>query len=219
MRRFTQLVVLSACGAALVAGCNGGGGSGATRRDAPSKRPSVSSSTTTTTAPKVVRIDLSKPIPGGSLHGTPRPTLENTGTNYVAILKSLIATSRWQGENPDVGGVPAVDDLYLPGTTAHDGRVRDTQILIDAHHHWADDNYRLISVGVQQVVQQPRSVLLRVVDTQDDEKIVDAAGVQFGAIQPRGSSRAWTYIISPDAYGRWRIAGGAQTVDDPTVQL
>ncbi len=78
---------------------------GSARRSTSNGRPGVSSSTTTTAKPKVVRIDLSKPIPGGSLHGTPRPTLENTGTDYVAIFKSLDAQLRWQSENPDVAGV------------------------------------------------------------------------------------------------------------------
>jgi hypothetical protein len=214
MRRFTQLVAICACGAALVAGCNGGG-SGSARRSTSNGRPRVSSSTTTT-APKVVRIDLSKPIPGGSLHGTPRPTLENTGTDYVAIFKSLEANWRWQSENPDVA---ALDDIYVPGTSDHDGAVKQTQSLIDHQHRWADENYRVISVDVRQVVQQPRSVLLRVVDVQDNEKIVDAAGAQAGPIQPRGSPRAWNIVLSPDASGRWRIADVTSASDDPTVQL
>jgi hypothetical protein len=217
MRRFRQLVVVCACGAALVAGCSGGG-SGSARRSTSNGRPRVSSSTTTT-ASKVVRIDLSKPIPGGSLHGTPRPTLENTGTDYVAIFKSLMADWRWQGENPDVRGVAGVDDVYVPGTPDHDGGVAETQNLLDHQHRWADENYRVISVDVRQVASQPRSVLLRVVDTQDNEKIVDAAGVQFGPIQPWGSPRAWNYVMTPDAYGRWRWADVTPANDDPTVQL
>src|SRR5262245_663185 len=61
-------------------------------------------------------IDLSRPIPGGSLHGTPRPPLENTGTDYVAIFKSLDAGIRWLAENPDPR---LVSDLYVPGTAEH----------------------------------------------------------------------------------------------------
>ncbi|HEX2736751.1 MAG TPA: hypothetical protein VHP57_01300, partial [Acidimicrobiia bacterium] len=163
---------------------------------------------------------MSKPIAGGSLHGTPRPTLENTGTDYVAIFKSLDAQLRWQSENPDVAGVAGLDEIYVPGTTAHDGQVGQTQILINTHHRWADDNYRLISVDVKQVVQKPAPMVsLRVVDQQDDEKVVDATGVQFGPIRPHGSPMASNIVLTPDAYGRWRIEDARLAIDDPTVQL
>src|SRR5512132_1831057 len=88
--------VLVAC-----SGGSGGGGGKASPTTAPS-----------TTAPPAT-IDLSKPIPGGSLHGTPRPPLANTGTDYVAILKSITANFRWLTENPDVS---LLQDLYAPGT-------------------------------------------------------------------------------------------------------
>ena len=61
--------VLAAC-----SGGSGGGGGKASPKTSPS-----------TTAPPAT-IDLSKPIPGGSLHGTPRPPLENTGTDYGRSL-------------------------------------------------------------------------------------------------------------------------------------
>ncbi|HMF03566.1 MAG TPA: hypothetical protein VKH17_02040, partial [Acidimicrobiia bacterium] len=65
---------------ALVA-CSGGSGGG-DRRSSPATGASTSAPPAT--------IDLSRPIPGGFLHGTPRPPLENTGTDYVAILTSII---------------------------------------------------------------------------------------------------------------------------------
>ena len=68
--------------AALVACSGGSGGSG---------RGSSSKGTAPPTTAPSPTIDLSKPIPGGSLHGTPRPPLQNTGTDYVAIFKSLEA--------------------------------------------------------------------------------------------------------------------------------
>jgi hypothetical protein len=214
MRRFTQLVVLGACGAALAAGCSGGGGSGSARRSTPNGRPSISSSTTTTAAPKVVRIDVTKPIPGGSLRGTPRPSLENTGTDYVAIFKSLTAQLRWVFENPDIA---TVDTIYVPGTTVYNSKLAETKQLINYKHRWADDNYRLISVDVRAV--QPQVVSLRVVDYQDDEKVVDAAGVQAGPILTRGTPRSWDIVLQPDHDGRWRIYSVHSVVDDPTVQL
>ncbi len=62
--------VLAAC-----SGGSGGGGGKASPKTSPS-----------TTAPPAT-IDLSKPIPGGSLHGTPRPPLENTGTRLRGDLQ------------------------------------------------------------------------------------------------------------------------------------
>ncbi len=161
-----------------------------------------------------MRIDVTKPIAGGSLHGTPRPTLENTGTDYVAIFKSLTAQWRWQGENPDIA---TLDKIYVPGTPAHDNKVTNTNSLIDNKHRWADDNYRLISVDVRAVT--PQVVSLRVVELQDNEKIVDASGAQAGSIRPRGTPRSWDIVLQPDHDGRWRIYNEHGAVDDPTVQL
>ena len=63
--------VLAAC-----SGGSGGGGGKASPKTSPS-----------TTAPPAT-INLSKPIPGGSLHGTPRPPLENTGTASDRLLRA-----------------------------------------------------------------------------------------------------------------------------------
>lgn len=161
-----------------------------------------------------MRIDLSKPIPGGSLHGTPRPRLENTGTDYVAIFKSLTAQWRWWGENPDTA---TLDAIYVPGTAVHDAKVADAHKLIDTNHRWADDNYRLISVDVRAV--QPQAVSLRVVDNRDNDKIVDAAGVQFGPLLPHGTPLSYDIVLQPDNDGRWRTYAVHLVVDDPTVQL
>src|SRR5262245_61790116 len=120
---------------ALVA-CSGGS-RGGERRSSPGTGASTSAPPAT--------IDLSRPIPGGSLHGTPRPPLENTGTDYVAILKSLIANQRWISENPD----PAlISDVYLPGTRGHDDRVAAYQYLVDHGYRWADEGYQLVSADV-----------------------------------------------------------------------
>src|SRR5512132_563696 len=113
--------VLVAC-----SGGSGGGGGKASPTTAPS-----------TTAPPAT-IDLSKPIPGGSLHGTPRPPLENTGTDYVAILKSLLGNFRWLTENP---GAAVVSYIYAPGTAEHDAGVRNVQYLVDRGWRAADDSY------------------------------------------------------------------------------
>src|SRR6266540_32256 len=93
----------------LLAACSGGSDAGGGKASAKTSAPASSTPPPT--------IDLSKPIPGGSLHGTPRPPLENTGTDYVAIVMSITGNFRWLTENPD----PAlISDLYVPGTHIHD---------------------------------------------------------------------------------------------------
>src|SRR5712692_449054 len=111
---------------ALLVACSGGSGRG-------DRGTSPKATAPPTTAPRPT-IDLSKPIPGGLLHGTPRPALENTGTDYVAIFKSLIANQRWISENPNP---ILISDVYLQGTPSHDARVSAYQYLIDNGYRWA----------------------------------------------------------------------------------
>jgi hypothetical protein len=175
----------------LVAACSGGsGGSGQSK---PTASP--------TTAPPAT-IDLSKPIPGGSLHGTPRPPLENTGDDYVAIFKSLDATIRWISENPN----PAlISDVYVAGTQGHDSRVRAYQFLVDNGYRWADEGYQLLSVDV--IDSTGDVATLRVRDNLQFERIVDGAGNQIGNIRPREpATKEWTVLLARDSSGRWRIA-------------
>jgi hypothetical protein len=181
----TLVGVLVAC-----SGGSGGGGGKASRKSAPS-----------TTAPPAT-IDLSKPIPGGSLHGTPRPPLENTGTDYVAIFKSLIANQRWISENPDPR---LISDVYVPGTPGHDARVSAYQYLVDNNYRWADEGFQLLSVDV--IDARADVVSLRVSDSLEFERIVDAAGNQVGNLRTRDpATQERTTVLSSDGTGHWRIA-------------
>jgi hypothetical protein len=175
----------------LVAACSGGsGGSG--------QRPKSTESPTTAPA----TIDLSKPIPGGSLHGTPRPPLENTGDDYVAIFKSLDANFRWLTENPDPG---VISELYVPGTPSHDARVPAYQSLVANGYRWADEAYQLLSVEVVSTARDAAS--LRVRDSLAFERVVDAAGNQVGNVRPRTpSEKTSTVLLALASDGRWRIA-------------
>jgi hypothetical protein len=187
---------------ALVA-CSGGS-------DRSGRRPKTTSPSTT--APPAT-IDLSKPIPGGSLHGTPRPPLENTGNDYVAIFKSLTANFRWLTENPN----PAlIGELFIPGTPGHDARVPAYQYLLDNGYRWADEGYRLVAVDV--VSTAPDVVTLRVRDSLEFERIVDTNGNQVGNVRPRSPrDKASTALLSLGSDGRWRIADWSTAGGD--VQL
>jgi len=193
-----------------LAGCSGGGGGGSeTQRDEPGRsaeRPS------TTAAP--ARIDLSQPIPGGSLHGTPRPPLENTGDDYVAIFESLDGNLRWISENPDP---VLISEIYVPGTPNHDTRIPAYQYLFDNSYRWADEGYQLLSVEI--VDTRPEAISLRVTDDLQFERLVDSAGSQVGEIRPRTPTTVtWLILLTTDSSGRWRIADWAQA-EGGTVEL
>jgi hypothetical protein len=187
----------------LVAACSSGSGESG-QRPKPTESP--------TTAPPAT-IDLSKPIPGGSLHGTPRPPLENTGDDYVAIFESLDANFRWLTENPD----PAViSELYVPGTRIHDLQLDVVQKLAQNGWRAADDGYRVLSVEV--VDARPELVSLRMADQFELERIVDSDGRQVGDGKQHSGPTVWTILLSPDNAARWRIADATPT-SGPEVQL
>jgi hypothetical protein len=180
--------------AAVLIACSGGSGGGAGKA---SPKTSPSSSTT-----PPATIDLSKPIPGGSLHGTPRPPLENTGTDYVAITRSLIGNLRWISENPDPS---LISTVFVPGTPGHDERAAAYRYLVESGYRWADEGYRLISVDVVDV--KPDVVSIRLTQELAFERIVDAAGNQVGQIRPHAGPQTLNYVLALSDAG-WRIAGG-----------
>jgi hypothetical protein len=187
----------------VLVACSGGSGGG-------DRRTSKTTAAPTTTRPAT--IDLSKPIPGGSLHGTPRPPLENTGNDYVAITRSLIANLRWISENPDPN---LIADVFVPGTPGHDERAAAYRYLVDNGYRWADEGYRLISVDVVDV--KPDAVSVRVVQELAFERIVDTAGNQVGQIRSHSGAETLNYLLAMSD-GAWRIAGGSRG-GDSEVQL
>ena len=176
----------------VLVACSGGSGGGDRHASGRTTAPPSSAQPPT--------IDLSQPIPGGSLHGTPHPPLENAGTDSVAIFKSLDANLRWLTENPDPS---LISDVYVPGTPGHDTRVPAYQYLVDNGYRWADEVYQLLSVDVVST----SSVSLRVQDSLEFERIVDSAGNQVGNLRPRSpSAQTSNVLITIGSDGRWRIA-------------
>ena len=186
--RWPALVLL-----AVLVACSGGSGGGDHRSSPTTGAP--------TSAPPPT-IDLSRPIPGGSLHSTPRLSLENTGTDYVAIFKSLDANFRWLTENPDPS---LISEIYVPGTNNHNYWVPAFQELVSKGWRSADEGYQLISVDI--VDSRSDVVSLSVVDSMDSEHIVDASGSEVGSGRAREPRvKKWTVLLAPDAQGRWRFA-------------
>jgi hypothetical protein len=203
----SQSVARSASVALLVllVACSGGsGGSG--------HRTSPKGSTAPTTAPAAT-IDLSKPIPGGSLHGKPRPPLENTGTDYVAIFKSLTANFRWLTENPNP---TLLADLFVPGTPPHDERASAYQYLVANGYRWADEGYQLLDVQVKDAKED--AVSLEVVEKLTFERLVDASGNQVGELRPHGSPERVTVLLNRGSDGKWRVANSSR-IEGSEVQL
>jgi hypothetical protein len=188
----SQSVAGSASVALLVVlvACSGGSGEG-------DRRTSPKGSTAPTTAPPAT-IDLSRPIPGGSLHGKPRPPLENTGNDYVAIFKSLTANFRWLTENPNP---MLLADLFVPGTPPHDQRASAYQYLVANGYRWADEGYQLLDIQV--VDAKDDAVSLNVVEKLAFERLVDASGNQVGELRPHGSAERVTVLLNRGSGGRW----------------
>jgi hypothetical protein len=187
----------------VLVACSGGS-------DSSGRRAKTSPSTTTPPA----TIDLSKPIPGGSLHGTPRPPLENTGNDYVAITRSLVATFRWLTENPD----PAViSELYVPGTEDHASWVAAFQDLANRGWRAADDGYYVISI--ETIDAQPQAATVRVTDSMKLERIVEASGQQVGEGRARDPQvKTSIALLARGAADRWRLADFS-TAGGGTVEL
>jgi hypothetical protein len=184
--------------------CSGGSGGG-------DRRSSQTTAAPTTSPPAT--IDLSKPIPGGSLHGTPRPPLENTGTDYVAIFKSLTANFRWLTENPDLS---VLSELFVPGTPPHDQRAAAYQYLVDNGYRWADDGYQLLDVQVVDTTEDTAS--LKIVEKLAFERLVDSGGSQVGELRPHGSLEMVNVLLSRGSDGKWRVASSSR-LEGSEVQL
>jgi hypothetical protein len=181
----------------VLAACSGGKGD-----DRAEPRPTSPTTAAPVTTVPPASIDLDHPIPGGSLHGTPRPPLENTGDDYVAITRSLIANFRWLTENPD----PAViSELYVPGTADHDGLVRAVSELVEKRWRAADENYHIEALEVVDARDTLVSLLMR--DAMTREVIVDEGGQLVGEGRPRVPATAtWSVLLAASPLGEWRVA-------------
>jgi len=69
----------------------------------------------------------------------------------------------------------------------------------------ADDGYFVVSAEVVEVTAE--AVSLRVSDSMEFERVVDAQGSQVGEGRPRDPRvKTWTVLLVPDGAGPWRFA-------------
>src|SRR5262249_24203671 len=131
--------------------------------------------------------------------------LINTGTNYVAILKSLDAYSNWLAAfrpNPAF-----VDAFVASGTRLHDSYVRTLTALRDRSERFierrrGDDGYTIIS-ATQDAVSA--NITQRIVS----HRVVDSAGRTLK--EARFDGDAAYRVLAVKTAGRWYIASTVVT--------
>jgi hypothetical protein len=159
--------------------------------------PSVSVPTTapstTTTAPKPYSFD---PAP------TP-PPLVNTGTDYVAIAKSLLEYTNWLlAHRPDVS---LIEEIAPRGSSAYQALAKNLPILRRTHRRLVEevsrsDEIEVVSVGTDSVSVRDTQYLTRQI-------IVD----ELGAIVSERQKDTTTYVALLVRNGdRWYLASAEE---------
>jgi hypothetical protein len=155
---------------ALLAGACGTSKSNSSGGQAPI-HPGVALATPTTR--RAPRTTTPTTVPAFSFdNSVPPPKLINTGTNYVAILKSLDAYSNWlAAHRPE----PALVDAFVAsGTRLHDSYVQTLTTLRDRserfiEHRSGEDRYAIVSAT-------PDAVSANVTQRIVSHRVVDSAG-------------------------------------------
>jgi hypothetical protein len=178
------LLTVSACG-------------GADSKVGGERAPGVSSSPSTTAVPP--RTTTS--IPDFSFDDSvPPPKIVNTGTDYVAILKSLESYGNWLGAHrPE----PALASRSVSeGTRLHRDYVSDITILRDNHKREIEK--RIAENTVTILSATPNAFTARVVEHISAHQIVDVRGHVSSERRFKGPT---TYIDLVVREGeRWRLA-------------
>jgi hypothetical protein len=198
--------------AVILAGCS----SGTTRTaGAPAPRPTVPSTSatpTTTAAPAARTTTAIAPAPG--FHDTtPPPAIHATGSDYVAIVTSLMTYRDWLGaHHPD----PALAASFLqPGTITFDENVADLTAMRTKQRTVAsvDKHLTFTVVSVHGAL-----VTFRLRETLVSDQWFDEAH-HLVRTDPYPQPRDVVVVMTRDATGRWRIADITLVALDPTIVL
>jgi hypothetical protein len=213
-------------GACALASCGGAAASTAPRTFMrPSTRPvaggTTTSTSTSTTAPAPRRARPSattKAATGATAatwrgDSTPAPPLHNTGTDYVAIFRSLDRTRVWlEAHHPDPALVPRV---WVEGT---DIAAQFRRHLGDLRRHrvrWVDVGDRSEAKVVSVV---DGSVTLRVAEHTTAVHLVDDSGRVVDRVT-QGPVFHWIVLLDRGGDGRWLIASVDPQLTDAEVHL
>jgi hypothetical protein len=130
----------------------------------------------------------------------PPPKLINTGTNYVAILKSLEDYSNWlAAHRPDPS---LVDSFVAAGTRLHDSYVRSLAALRNRSERFIEvragaDRYRIVSATAD-------AISADVIQNITEHRVVDAAGHTIDQARFNGNT---TYrVLAVRTGGHWFVA-------------
>jgi hypothetical protein len=171
---------------------------------APSTTVTTAPATTTTTAPRPYSFD---PAP------TP-PPLINTGTDYVAIAKSLLEYSNWLlAHRPDSG---LIDEVAARGTSAYQSLAHDLPVLLRTKRRMfeatsAPDQIDVVSATSDAVSIRDRQYLIR-------QTVVDASG-QVRDTREKGKQPTTYLVLLSRQKDRWYLASVEEEHPSPEVPL
>ena len=236
MRRSLTFVAVAAIGLSTLAACS----AGPTRRaaDAPGRaasagaddgvEPPIGSSTTdsggASTAAPPTRDLAGDANDAAPLYATTTPLysfdgsvappeIVNTGSDYVAIARSLLGYVSWlKLHNPDVR---LLANVYVEGTDLIE-RISPNLVLLAEHNlRYVDVDQ---SVEIETVTIDSDLVTFKALEHITAERLVDPTGKVVDE-KPSGPLNTYIVVMTADSDGRWRIADIAAAYTEPRVQL
>jgi hypothetical protein len=170
-------------------GCHSSGGSGAAPAQLPASSTTVPRATTTTSTPDFSFDD-----------SVPPPKLINTGTDYVAILKSLEAYGNWTAAHrPDPR---LVSGFVAGGTALSRSYINTLTILRDKHQRAVETLGGQSKVVI--VSARPDSFSARVTEDINAHRVNDDSGHIVDEAHFQGLTTYLDLAVRVD--GKWRLA-------------
>jgi hypothetical protein len=212
------LVGLALIASALTA-CSSGRAGSATGSTAPLTLPHAptSKSVPTTTAPRSATAPRRatttvRPVEGSD-DVTPPPAIHATGTDYVAIARSLTTYRYWLlAHHPDAA---LASQIYVRGTATYQTVVSDLDRLLT-------NRQTLVSID-QQLAFTVASIrgsmmTLRVREVITEDRLLDRDHRVIGT-KRFSEPNNYVVVMTRDVTGRWRLADVTRVSLDPTVIL
>ena len=170
------------------------------RSAAPRRSPATATSTTFAPSTTSTTVRAAK-LPYSFDDNAPPPPLLNTGTNYVAIAKSLLDYDNWLlSHRPDIA---LIDNVAVRGTNPYKALAHDLPILRRTNRRFveqvaAPDRFDVASV---------RPEVISIVDTQHlvRQVIYDAAGRNV-SVHPRATTTYFVLLLRSASDHRWLLA-------------
>ena len=176
----------------------------------PARRGLSTAPTTATTGPATTTTTAPEPY---SFEPAPKPPpLINTGTDYVAITKSLLEYGSWLlSHQPDVA---LLHDVVVTGTDLHDSYSDDIAILTRTNRRLveettAPDEIKIVSTSADAISLMDMQHLSRQI-------VIDANGVTVS--QRKRTPTKYSVLLTRTG-DRWLLASVTETTPSPEVGL